>query len=215
MAPLSKKRRLDSQQPAELNFDVSARQEYLSGFHKRKIARKENARETAIKRDKEERVVQRKQMRDQRKKDLEQHIAEFNAELRKQNPDLSEAESGAEVAEGEKGNEGSAADQLEDVGQEDEYVDEDKYTTVTVEAMGGSEDEEPEQRKNPELSAKPGNKATATKKRIWSKNNPADGKPKPKKHKFRYESKSERQDTRRKQKNKNQAAAKARREKST
>ena len=63
MAPLTKKRRLDSQQPAELNFDVSARQEYLSGFHKRKVARKENARETAIKRDKEERVVQRKQVR--------------------------------------------------------------------------------------------------------------------------------------------------------
>ncbi|KAK0356841.1 hypothetical protein LTR91_021701 [Friedmanniomyces endolithicus] len=215
MAPLTKKRRLDSQQPAELNFDVSARQEYLSGFHKRKVARKENARETAIKRDKEERVVQRKQMRDQRKKDLEQHIADFNAELRKQNPDLSEAESGAEGADGEKDHAGGAAEPPEEVGQEDEYVDEDKYTTVTVEAMGGSEEDEAEQHKDPKSSVKPDDKATATKKRIWSKTNPADGKPKPKKHKFRYESKSERQDTRRKQKNKNQAAAKARREKST
>ncbi|KAK0822627.1 hypothetical protein LTR57_025798, partial [Friedmanniomyces endolithicus] len=89
------------------------------------------------------------------------------------------------------------------------------YTTVTVEAMGGSEEDEAEQHKDPKSSVKPDDKATATKKRIWSKTNPADGKPKPKKHKFRYESKSERQDTRRKQKNKNQAAAKARREKST
>ncbi|KAK1047644.1 hypothetical protein LTR74_017713, partial [Friedmanniomyces endolithicus] len=187
MAPLAKKRRLDSQQPAELNFDVSARQEYLSGFHKRKVARKENARETAIKRDKEERVVQRKQMRDQRKKDLEQHIAEFNAELRKQNPDLSEAESGAEGADGEKDHAGSAAEPPEEVGQEDEYVDEDKYTTVTVEAMGGSEEDEAEQHKDLKSSVKPDDKAAATKKRIWSRTNPADGKPKPKKHKFRYE----------------------------
>ncbi|TKA74395.1 hypothetical protein B0A55_04520 [Friedmanniomyces simplex] len=186
MGPLTKKRRLDSQQPNELTFDPTARQEYLTGFHKRKVARKENARETAIKREKEERVVQRKQVI-------------FNTLGRSSEGRLT----------------GSAVKQPEEVGQEDEYVDEDKYTTVTVEAMGGSEDDEPAQRKDGEASARPDSKATAAKKRLWSKTNPADGKPKPKKRKFRYESKSERQDTRRKQKNKNQAAAKARREKSS
>ncbi|KAK5733197.1 hypothetical protein LTR17_009939 [Elasticomyces elasticus] len=198
MAPMLKKRRLNVPQPAELTFDPNARQEYLTGFHKRKVARKENARETAIKRDKEERVVQRKQMRDQRKKDLELHIAEFNAELRKQNPDLSEAEKDAA-----SGIDGDAVPEPEEVGQEDEYVDEDKYTTVTVEAMGDPKDEEPEPAKVP-----PKVDAAPRKPRPWEK----DGKAKGKKHKFRYESKAERQNTRRKQKDKNQAQ-KAKREK--
>ncbi|KAK5720046.1 hypothetical protein LTR15_007319 [Elasticomyces elasticus] len=197
MAPVMKKRRLNVPQPAELTFDPNARQEYLTGFHKRKVARKENARETAIKRDKEERVVQRKQMRDQRKKDLELHIAEFNAELRKQNMDMSEVEKDA--VDGEVVEEGVP----EEVGQEDEYVDEDKYTTVTVEAMGDPKDDEPEPAKIPPKVDTPPKKP-----RPWEK----DGKPKAKKHKFRYESKAERQNTRRKQKDKNQAQ-KAKREK--
>jgi len=62
MAPISKRRKLDSKQPSEIIFDPSARQEYLSGFHKRKEARRENARETAAKEAKEERVRDRRQV---------------------------------------------------------------------------------------------------------------------------------------------------------
>lgn len=63
MAPLPKRRRLDHPtQVAEITFDPSAREEYLTGFHKRKLARRENARETALKREREERVVQRRQV---------------------------------------------------------------------------------------------------------------------------------------------------------
>jgi len=62
MAPATKRRRLDPTQVEAITFDPSARNDYLTGFHKRKQARKENAREQAVKREKEERVIQRKEV---------------------------------------------------------------------------------------------------------------------------------------------------------
>ena len=55
----TKRRRIDTKQVDEIPFDPAARNEYLTGFHKRKQARKENARETAIKKEKEEKVLER------------------------------------------------------------------------------------------------------------------------------------------------------------
>ena len=63
MAPFTKKRKLVDRPVEELKFDNSARDEYLTGFSKRKTARKEAAKEAAIKRDKEEKVRERKQVR--------------------------------------------------------------------------------------------------------------------------------------------------------
>ena len=86
-------------------------------------------------------------------------------------------------------------------------MDEDKYTTVTVEAMGGSDDEEekkpyvPKPEDDPTAFAKP-------KKRPMTK----DGKLKQKKRNFRYETKTERKMTREKQKKRNHKEAAARRE---
>ncbi|KAK4546229.1 hypothetical protein LTR36_002366 [Oleoguttula mirabilis] len=210
MAPVFKRRKIDAKQVDEITFDPTARQEYLTGFHKRKVARKETAREQAIKRDKEEKVTQRQQIRKERKEDLEKHVKEVDEVLRRQNPDmLSDAESDAEDASGK-------ADGWNGVGDEDaEYVDEDKYTTVTVEAMGDPKADEAnhaaEEDAAKAAAAKASKDDAGSKKRIWSKLGP-DGKPKPKKPKFRYESKAERQQTRQKQKNKSKAA-KARREK--
>jgi ribosomal RNA-processing protein 17 len=146
-----------------------------------------------------------RQMREQRKADLQTHLKEFNAELRKQNPDLpseSEDEDDAEEATFEGF---GAVDEID--GQEDEYVDEDKYTTVTVEAMDGSDDEAdkeayvPKPEDDPTAFAKP-------KKRPMTK----DGKLKQKKRNFRYETKAERKVTRDKQKKRNNKEASARRE---
>jgi len=159
----------------------------------------------------------REQMREQRREDLDKHVAEFNAELRKQNPDLSDLESDAEVVDSGKQEEWEGIDENESVAQEDEYVDEDKYTTVTVEPMGGmSEEDEDQDTRHSTQAAAHGDKGTAgvTKKRPWSKSaSDANGvsKPKPKKKKFRYESKAERAMTRKKQKSKSHAA-KAKRE---
>ncbi|KAK3718920.1 hypothetical protein LTR37_004836 [Vermiconidia calcicola] len=204
MAPPKKRPRLD--QPTELIFDTAARQEYLTGFHKRKLQRIENARDAAMKREKEERVKERRQLRDQRKEDLEKQVAEFNAELRKLNPDISDAEPGADGEQGWVGIE-EVAIPAPEVAQDEEYVDEDKYTTVTVDAMDG-EDEDEEEAEHARAKEEEAKKARAeaaakaSKKRIWNK----DGQTKAKKKKFRYESKAERSATRQKQKSKNHAA---------
>lgn len=92
---------------------------------------------------------------------------------------------------------------------DEEYVDEDKYTTVTVEAMENGPESADDDEDRDFIEAKAledvngDAKAKAVaKKRIWSK----DGQAKPKKKKFRYESKAERQATRQKQKTKNHKA---------
>jgi ribosomal RNA-processing protein 17 len=61
MAPVAKRRKVE--QVEEITFNPEARQEYLTGFHKRKLQRIENARDAAAKREKEERVRARKEVR--------------------------------------------------------------------------------------------------------------------------------------------------------
>lgn len=113
-----------------------------------------------------------------------------------------------------------------DTAREEEYIDEDKYTTVTVEPMNlsGSEDDaaSDDDAAAPE-DAEDKSKTTATSKktrqsnigkdgkRIWTKEKPDTGKAKKKRKKFRYESKIERKLNRTKLAVKNSAAAKARR----
>jgi ribosomal RNA-processing protein 17 len=103
---------------------------------------------------------------------------------------------------------------------EAEYIDEDRYTTVTVEAMGGSSEDEDEEidyaaldaAKASELHAKRNAKG---KMKPWQKKD-SEGNivkaNKVKKKKFRYESKAERAVTNKKQKSKNAKAAKSRRD---
>jgi len=61
MAPPPNKRR-KVEPVAELTFDPSARAEYLTGFHKRKVHRAKHAQEVAKKKEKEDRVIQRKEV---------------------------------------------------------------------------------------------------------------------------------------------------------
>lgn len=128
--------------------------------------------------------------------------------MKKQNANVeggSDAESGAdeEDNEGEQWEGLGGKSEAEAMPDDEEYVDEDKYTTVTVEAMEDAGDSVRDDEDGDAVEAKAvtdanGNteaKAT-TKKRIWNN----DGQAKPKKKKFRYESKAERQATRQKQK---------------
>lgn len=68
MGPPAKRRKIDvirRQKPVEeLTFSIDARQEYLTGFSKRKAARREQAREQAIKEAKEEKIRERKEVRE-------------------------------------------------------------------------------------------------------------------------------------------------------
>lgn len=98
---------------------------------------------------------------------------------------------------------------------EAEYIDEDKYTTVTVEEMDASregllrsqehssDEEQGEEKPTSEANSKP---------KPVEKTKKASDKPKKKKKKFRYESKAERQLTRKKERLSNSRKAKARRE---
>ncbi|TVY75805.1 hypothetical protein LSUE1_G004766, partial [Lachnellula suecica] len=96
---------------------------------------------------------------------------------------------------------------IEPVDHEAEYVDEDRYTTVTVEAVDISKDgfskvrgdSEDEDEKEVPLLVEKEEKI----KKVWPKKAP--------KKKFRYESKAERKVTRGKQKAGNKAKADARR----
>jgi hypothetical protein len=63
MAPPTKKRRITVTAPEKIEFDPSAREEYLTGFHKRKVARQKHAREEIAKRDKEEKLESRREVR--------------------------------------------------------------------------------------------------------------------------------------------------------
>lgn len=62
LPPHSKKRKA-TYGIEEVNFDNEARQEFLTGFHKRKQQRIKNAQEEAAKRARLERIEMRKQVR--------------------------------------------------------------------------------------------------------------------------------------------------------
>ena len=114
-----------------------------------------------------------------------------------------------------------------EIDHEAEYIDEDRFTTVTVEAVevskGGvhritEEDEE----SGDGSEARRGGRArshidvnnekakTDNKKRVWTKERPNG--PNKKKKKFKYENKADRKITRHKERSKSKAQAKSRRE---
>lgn len=102
------------------------------------------------------------------------------------------------------------------VDYEAEYIDEDKYTTVTVEDLDPSKEEDPkpgEEQVNGEKTAE--QKAQNPAPSIPSKNHKAKGKPdkSKSKKKFRYETKTERKVAQVKARVSKSSRAKARREK--
>ncbi|CAG7558634.1 unnamed protein product [Fusarium equiseti] len=187
LPPQYKKRKATSA-VEEVNFDFDARQEYLTGFHKRKQQRIKNAQEEAAKRARQEKLDMRKQIREERKREVEEHVQTVNRLLKE-----SEA-AGAVGLDSEEEDEdeewGGIPDQseLDIVDHEEEYIDEDRYTTVKVESVSvtrdgfqkpqfdsedKSEDKKVEETKDDEKKAR--------------------REPKKKKKKFRYDTKFERQ----------------------
>jgi ribosomal RNA-processing protein 17 len=61
MPPPSKKRKT-APTPTEITFDVAAREEYLTGFHKRKQARIKHAQEESARKEKEEKLRMRREV---------------------------------------------------------------------------------------------------------------------------------------------------------
>ncbi|KAK6952277.1 hypothetical protein Daesc_006812 [Daldinia eschscholtzii] len=190
----------------EIKFDNDARADYLTGFHKRKLQRIKNAQEQAAQRARQEKIEFRKQIREDRKREVEEHVQNVNAILKQaQEAGYVGGEDGSDEEADEWGG-FQDTPALEPVDHEEEYIDEERYTTVTVESVSVSKDglsstkpEEDSSEDNQEAAkadsrhAPPGSKEKARP-------------PKKKKQKFRYESKSERQLNQRRQK-----AAKSRR----
>ena len=58
--PPSRKKRKSSSAIEEISFDFSAREDYLTGFHKRKLLRIKHAKEEAAKKDREDKLAARK-----------------------------------------------------------------------------------------------------------------------------------------------------------
>lgn len=149
---------------------------------------------------------------------MEKHVEEVNAlvkEAAKAAGEIDENEDEDDQAEGEQGNVLAEASTID---HEEEFIDEDLYTTVTVEAVDVSkeglhkvsqEDEEADDESNNKpATGRPSTRQGA--KRIWTKERPNG--PKKKKKPFRYESKAERKVTRFKERSGNKSKAKARKE---
>ncbi|KAF2237582.1 hypothetical protein EV356DRAFT_510526 [Viridothelium virens] len=228
MAPAFKKRKVVPVE--EISFDEAAREQYLTGFHKRKQQRIKQAQEEAAKREQDERIKERKEMRKRRRQQLEEHVEAVNSMLRNINghADINE-EDANDVPEPNGGEEWAGFEEPPEINRVDEYIDEDKYATVTVESVhvakdglhvameendGDNDDDEDDQVADSDPEEKDRERDTSNgklqKKRIWTKEKPAGNKPK-KRKKFRYESAAERKVTRQKQKARNSKAAKARR----
>ncbi|KAF4824382.1 Ribosomal RNA-processing protein 17 [Colletotrichum siamense] len=196
LPPPPKKRKAESA-VEEVNFDFDARQDYLTGFHKRKLQRVKFAQEQAAKKAREEKIEMRKQVKQERQKEVEEHVKAVNALL--QEAQAADSDNDQEISDFEewdgiedKGKEQAA--QTDIVDYEDEYIDEDRYTTVKVEAIAVTRDgleklnQDSDEEANDEDKDKTENPAAdkpAAKKKTF--------KDRPKKPKFRYESKLERQ----------------------
>ncbi|EGY17738.1 hypothetical protein VD0002_g2206 [Verticillium dahliae] len=190
----------------EVNFDFDQREDYLTGFHKRKQQRIKLAQEQAAKKEREEKIEIRKQVRDDRKREVEDHVNTVNKLLR----EAQAADSGDDQEiNGEDFEEwdGIEEKQSEVIDFEDEYIDEDRFTTVKVEAIAvtrdgfeklhdndDSEDEKKEEDEDSEKKAAE-EKKTPKARKEWPK----------KKAKFRYEQKFDRRIEERKQKAKKKA----------
>ncbi|KAL6716204.1 hypothetical protein ACLMJK_005770 [Lecanora helva] len=218
LLPPTKKRKFN---PAieEITFDPSAREDYLTGFHKRKLQRIKHAQGEATKREREEKIAARKSLRESRKADLDKHVQAVNSMLREQNNVVLDA-SEEDTTNPAESWEGIAE---ETVDYEDEYVDEDRFTTVTVEAVDVSKDglhkakqEEEEESdrtsmdRPPEGSREALSKQKAEDRSVKREEKEPLKKPKKKKKKFHYEGKAERKITRLKEKSRNRAKSKAR-----
>lgn len=163
-------------------------------------------------------------MREGRKEDLEKHVEAVNLALREADAIVdgseSEDESTAQV-------EWDGIVEVPDVDHEEEYIDEDRHTTVTIEAVDVTKEglhkvavekedgDEPDEVQGDRKSNTNGGTGPETRKirngkRVWTKERP--GGPKKKKKRFRYESKAERKVTRYKERAGSRTNAKERKE---
>ncbi|KIK67302.1 hypothetical protein GYMLUDRAFT_37386 [Collybiopsis luxurians FD-317 M1] len=114
---IASKKRAKRSQIKEVIFDDVARHEFLTGFHKRKVAQKEGARKRAIEREKQ----QRQQDRREQRRMLRERAAENAAEVEKA---YGASEEWQGITESDEQN--------EEEGEENQYEGEDVLATVAI-----------------------------------------------------------------------------------
>lgn len=145
---------------------------------------------------------------------MERHVEEVNRLVRQANGDIG-GPGNASAEDDNDEDEFNGFQDPEPINQEDEYIDEDKYTTVTMESVSISKAGFSRLGDETELEGKKGDDddddddgddggggggEKKAEKRVWTKAWPKSDKPKKKKKiKFRYESKAERRAERMKQ----------------
>ncbi|TQS36274.1 hypothetical protein Golomagni_03282 [Golovinomyces magnicellulatus] len=204
------KKRKTGHKIENISFDTSSREEYLSGFHKRKVARVKAAQAEAERKLKEERKLTRKKLRDGRKQELENHVQAVNAALKGINSDREDEDKGElEIWNGFCDDNAQTTCTLDYT--EEFLLDEGKYATVTVEALDVSKDgllkDACQDVSEAQRSSVTIEKCEVNAKKKWPK--------KPPKKKFRYESKMERKLARVKQSSEKRKLASARKSNSS
>ncbi|KAJ7446171.1 nucleolar protein 12-domain-containing protein [Mycena galericulata] len=120
-AAIAAKKKAKSTQIKEILFDDDARREFLTGFHKRKLAKADAARKKAVEREKQERLETRREQRRELRERAIENAAQVEKAYGAVDPDDDEHEwIGISDAAG-KGKQ-----------MEEEYEDEDMLATVTV-----------------------------------------------------------------------------------
>jgi len=123
------------------------------------------------------------QIREERKQDLEKHLAEVDAILKRQADDFDDEDAGVDE-DGKTEEEWQGFEEPSRVDGTDEYVDEDKYTTVTIKEMGDADewdasgDEDAKATTNTKDGVERNEDGTEVKnKRVWTKERPKNNKP--------------------------------------
>ncbi|CAG8477729.1 24860_t:CDS:2 [Cetraspora pellucida] len=75
----SEKRKRKNDQIPEIVFDETARREYLTGFHKRKLERQVRAKKTALEREKKVKTEAKKAAKEVRMRQIEENLAATQA----------------------------------------------------------------------------------------------------------------------------------------
>ena len=146
-------------------------------------------------------------MRDERKKAVEDHVETVNRLLKEaRKAGTSDTESEGEEEDGDAFG-GFPDEPIQPVDLEEEYIDEDKYTTVTIEAVNVDKDgmhkpdaEEGDDDEEDDDEDGEGKKAGKAKEDAAPEKSKKEWPKKPKKKKFRYETKIERKLTEAKRK---------------
>ncbi|KAK2598961.1 hypothetical protein QQS21_005566 [Conoideocrella luteorostrata] len=201
LPPPNKKRKTVSA-VEEITFDDGARQEYLTGFHKRKQQRVKIAQEEAAKRAREERLEARKQVREERRREVIEHVETVNRLLRESGAVSADIDiDGSEAEDPDVWDGFPDKPDLDIVDHKEEYIDEDRYTTVTVESVSISRDGLSRPSQSDDEAKKDAQRKWEEAKKIEAeaKNKRSPWEKKKKKKKFRYEPKLVRQLTDRKQ----------------